>query len=78
MTDTDRINALEYFAAQSFPYQGHVWVKHPPDRPDRLSQFAIPVRPLGKSYADRFKVPYFNSLREALDAFWQDNNKEKV
>jgi hypothetical protein len=75
VTDTDRLDFLESFAARCFPHQEHVWVSHPPDRPDRLSQFAVPVRPLGKSYAVQFKVPHFNSLREALDAVAVEQEK---
>lgn len=67
MTDSERIDALEAFAAKAFK-QGHVWAEHVADRPDRLSQIAVPVRPLGVQYAELFQVPHFQSLRDAIDA----------
>lgn len=64
MTDTDRINALEEFAA------GMVWMRNQVRDRELLSSIAMPVRPVGKAYAEHFQVPHWNSLREAIDA-WQ-------
>lgn len=68
MTDTERIDFMEAFATECFPTGPHVWVVHDPERADRDSQIAVPVRPRSKAYVEAFGRPHFNSLREALDA----------
>lgn len=68
MTDGERIDFLETFAAECFQAGPYVWTIHRGERRDRDSEIAVPIRPRYKAYVEAFVVPHFNSLREAIDA----------
>ena len=69
MTDTDRINALAEFALP-----GHVWIRNQVRNKEILSTVCVPLRPVPQPYAEHFKVPFWNSLREAVDAWVADGS----
>ncbi len=72
MTDTERINALSDFAAP-----GSVWIRNQVRDKLTLSNVVVPVKPVPRTYAEGFSVPFWNSLREALDAFVEQTKQER-
>ncbi len=64
MTDTDRINTIESFAPPN-----SVWIRNQVRDKLVLSNVVVPVRPVPRGYAEDFRVPFWETLREALDEF---------
>ncbi len=67
MTDAERLDALQAFVPD------HVWILNRVRNKEVLSVFAMPVRPVVRAYAERFNVPFWGSLREAIDAFVENS-----
>jgi len=63
-SDTDRINALESFAPPN-----SVWIRNQVRDKLILSNVVVPVRPVPRGYAVDFRVPFWETLREAIDGF---------
>lgn len=72
MTDSDRIYALAAFAPP-----GSVWIRNIVRDKLVLSNVVVPVRPVTRTYAEGFKVPFWNSLREAIDAFVEEEKRKR-
>ena len=66
MTDTERLDALE-----SFALPGSVWILNPVRDKGVLSTVPVPVRAASGTYAEKFGVPHWNSLRDAIDGWKQ-------
>ncbi len=64
MTDTARLNALESFAPSN-----SVWIRNQVRDKLVLSNVVVPVRPVPRGYAVDFRVPFWETLREAIDEF---------
>ncbi len=72
MNDSERIDALSEYAPS-----GSVWIRNQVRDKLVLSNVVVPVRPVPRGYAEHFKVPFWNSLREALDAFVEEQKKKE-
>lgn len=70
MTDSDRLNAIESFAPPN-----SVWIRNEVRDKLILSNVVVPVRPVPRGYAEDFRVPFWDSLREALDCFIEESAK---
>lgn len=70
MTDSDRLNALHGFALP-----GHVWIRNQVRNKEILSTVCVPLRSVPRHYAERFNVPFWESLREAIDSFIEEAGK---